>query len=343
MQFGDRKRFILSAIVNSYIETGEPVGSKLLASITGLSISSATIRNEMSELAEMGFLGQPHTSSGRIPTQMGYRIYVDSLMVTYLLTETERAKIDSLLNIEGADLESLLERSGEMLASLTGCAAVSAAPTDESVRVRRIELVITGRFTLLLVILATSGVIKSRFYRAEEDVSSDMITFFSRLVNEKISGKSLAEITPVLMNKLAEGLYEYTLTLAPLLDIIYEEIKLFNTSEVFLGGETNLLNHPEFDSVRVLSMIRFLEKREELARLIVGVQNGVSVRIGTENGQALMQASSFIVAPVVFMGHPAGAIGIIGPTRMNYAKLISNIEYFSKVLSKIISESFFYE
>ena len=340
MQLGNRKKHILGAVVKAYIVTGEPVGSKLLAQEAGLGVSSATLRNEMAELAEMGYLEQPHTSAGRVPTQAGYRFYVDSLMEAYRLTSAEREKIDRLLRFDGLDLESVIEKSGKLLASLTGCAAISSAPSDDQIQVRRIEIAPAGRRTMLIVLLASSGLVKSRMYRAADDIDGDMLRFFSQLVNERLCGRTLREITPALRQELEGELYEYTFALRPVLSALFAEIQSFARSEVFLGGEANLLVNPEFDSGQVAELIRLLERREELARLVDGIGDGVNVRIGSELGQPFMQETSMIAAPYVVCGRAAGTIGIIGPTRMHYARLMSHIEYFSSVLSRLISEAF---
>ena len=340
MQLGDRKKLILGAVVNLYIATGEPIGSKLLANASGLNLSSATLRNEMSELAESGFLEQPHTSAGRIPSQMGYRTYVDYLMSQYIMTAEEKEKIDRLLKIEGADLESLLEKAGELLARFTGCTAVSAVQQNENIRVRRIELMPASRRSVLLVILTASGVIKSRICKANEDIDSEMLTFFSRLLNEKIGGKELNQISKALMSEIEGELYEYTYALKPVLDAVYDEIHLLKDTEVFLGGEMNLLKHPEFNSEKALELIRFLENKDGLAPLVEDIREGVQVRIGSEIGPENMQESSLIMAPYEIGGKPVGAIGIIGPTRMDYSKLMSHMAYFSNVLSKLISDTF---
>jgi heat-inducible transcriptional repressor len=340
MQLGDRKKSILSAVVNLYIATGEPVGSKLLVNVSGLNLSSATLRKEMSELSEFGFLEQPHTSAGRVPSQMGYRTYVDCLMSSYELTAREKERIDELLKIEVADLESLLEKSGELLASLTGCAAVSAVQQIDDVQVRRIDILSASRRSMLLVLLTSSGVIKSRICRAADDLDPDMLAFFVRLLNEKIGGRAVNSVTQTLIDEIEGELYEYTFALKPVLGIVYDEIKGLSGSEVFLGGETNLLNNPGFNGDKALDLIRFLEKRDGLAMLVEDIREGVRVRIGNEIGPAFMQDSSLIAASYEVGGKPTGAIGIIGPTRMDYSRLMSHIAYFSSVLGSLISYTF---
>jgi heat-inducible transcriptional repressor len=337
MELADRKKRILSAIVEEYIATGEPVGSKFLANVAGIKFSSATIRNEMAELEELGYLEQPHTSAGRIPTQFGYRMYVDHLMGSYSLTSEERGAFDNMLRL-GGDIESTLEKAGDVLAQVTGCAAVSTTPDDKAAAIRRIQIIPAGARSILLVILTTSGIIKSCLCRISEDLTADMVGFFSRFVDDRFCGITIDRVTPGFVNGIKGELYEYTYALSPIVDIIAEELHSAS-SGVFVGGATNLLAHREFDSEKIVKIMKFLESRDELLQVIGGV-NGVSVSIGAENGRTFMKNSALIAAPYAFKGKICGAVGIIGPSRINYAKMMSSIEYFSTVLSRLINESF---
>lgn len=339
LELADRKKRILSALVEEYILTGEPVGSKYLASEAGISFSSATIRNEMAELTDLRFLEQPHTSAGRIPTQQGLRVYVDHLMHRYRLSAEERAMIDSLLRIgrEG-DVASLLEKAGSVLAELTGCASVSTAPADRKAAVRRIEVVPASPRSMLVVILTTTGVIKNRVCRVGEDLTEEMMRFFTRLVDDRFTGVALADVTPEFVASLKRELYEYTFALSPALDAIAAELATVG-SEVFVGGASNLLAHRTFDTAKAAQLLHFLEQRDELLRAI-GRCTGPSVRIGTESGVASMEDSALITAPYAIRGSNCGAVGIVGPVRINYPKMVSMIEYFSSAISKLISDSF---
>lgn len=338
MGLADRKKRILSAIIEEYISTGEPVGSKFLAKGSGISLSSATIRNEMAELAELGLLEQPHTSAGRIPTQRGLRFYVDSLMGIYRLSEEECRLFDEMLHCGGGDITSTLEKAGDVLADVTGCAAVSTAPDDKAAAVKRIEIVPAGSRSLLLVILTTSGVVKSRLCRVDEKLTADMVNFFSQLVDDNFTNITIDNITPEFVNKVKGELYEYTFALSPVIDIITEEIKT-TSSEVIVGGAANLLTHREFDNDKAIKILKFLEQRDELLKLI-GETTGVNVRIGSESGMPFMADSALITAPYAFKGKICGTVGIVGPVRLNYSKMVSCLEYFSSALSKLINESF---
>lgn len=338
MELAQRKKHIFCALVEEYIRTGEPVGSKYLASSAGISLSSATIRNEMAELAELGFLEQPHTSAGRVPTQQGLRLYVDKLMGSYSLSSEERNEFDELLSMVGSDISTILERAGGVLAEITGCAAVSTSPDDKASAIRRVEVVPAGSRSLLLVILTTSGIIKSRLCRIDENVTADMLSFFCRLIEDKFCGISIDKVTPELIDEVKGELYEYTYALSPVVDIIADEVRSAG-SEVFVGGAANLLARHEFDSEKVVKFMKILEHRDKLLQ-IIGDTGGVRVCIGDENGIPIMNNFALISAPYAFKGKPCGAVGIVGPSRLDYAKMVSSIEYFSGVLSRLINDSF---
>ncbi|MFT9076281.1 heat-inducible transcriptional repressor HrcA [Ethanoligenens sp.] len=339
MQLDDRKKRILGALVDCYVATGEPVGSKLLAGVLNLHLSSATIRNEMSELAEMGLLEQPHTSAGRIPSQAGYRYYVDSLMDVYPLTLSEQARINVVLRIDGSDLDSVLSKAGDMLAAITGCVAVSAAPRA-NIRIRSVEVMPAGKRSMLIVLVASPGVLRSRLCKAGQDVDTDMLAYFTNLLRDKLLGLPPEAATPELKSRMERALAQYAAALRPVLEAVFDELGVLSDAEVFLGGETNLFCYPEFHDGSALEIIHFLEQREQLFKLVDDVHGPVNVRIGTENGTDSMRSSSLIAAPYKVGGRPQGSVGIIGPIRMNYAKLVSHIEYFSSVLSKLISDTF---
>lgn len=339
MQLDDRKKRILGALVDCYVATGEPVGSKLLSGVLDLHVSSATIRNEMSELAEMGLLVQPHTSAGRTPTQAGYRYYVDSLMHAYPLTVSEQSRINVVLRIDGSDLDSVLSKAGDILAAITGCVAVSVAPRA-NLRIRSVEVVPAGKRSMLIVLVASPGVLRSRLCKAGDDVDVDMLAYFSNVLREKLAGLPPEAATPKLKEEMNQALRKYADALGPALEAVFDEIGVLRDAEVFLGGETNLFCFPEFHDGSALEIIRFLEQREQLSKLVDDVRGPVKVRIGTENGADLMRSSSLIAAPYRVGGKTQGTVGIIGPIRMNYAKLVSHIEYFSSVLGKLISDTF---
>ena len=209
MDISERKLKILAAIVETYVKTGEPVGSKALCEALDCSVSSATIRNEMADLSEMGLLEQPHTSAGRIPSHAGYRLYIDKLMEQKPLSEEEQRFIDGSLSASADNPEHLLEDASQVLAELTSYAAISTTPSDEEATVRHLQFVQTGRRTAMVVLLTSSGILKNKIFRCDYDLSPDILRVFHKLLNEKIAGIPVASITPAYIQTLAASLGGY--------------------------------------------------------------------------------------------------------------------------------------
>ena len=338
MTLGERKLKILAAVVEAYIATGEPVGSKTICEMMGNTVSSATIRNEMADLVEKGVLEQPHTSAGRVPSPLGYRIYINQLMGDPVLPEKEKNWIDAMLAEADSDPEKILGDASQALAAATQFAAMMTTPSGEDAVVRSIQLVPTGRRTALIVLMTSSGVMKNRLCRCDFDLTPELLRVISRLLGEKISGKPLREITLAYMQTLAASLGELTFMISPVLMAVYEAVKEASASDVCLEGQANLLIHPEFDGSHVRRIIEFLNHRAEVANLLNRNHGGVHIMIGPENGRPELVDSSLVVAKYAINGKEAGAIGIIGPTRMNYAHVIASVEYLTDSVGKLLTE-----
>ena len=327
---------ILAAIVDTYVETGEPVGSKVLA--LDLGVSSATVRNEMADLAEQGLLEQPHTSAGRIPSQKGYRVYIDSLMQKEPLSRQEQMYWDGVLSPSAYDAERLLDSVSQNLAGITKCAAVSTTPCGSLANVRAVQFVQTSRRTAMVVLLTTAGTMKTRVFRCDFDLTPDILRIFFRVLNEKLAGMPVSSITPAFVQSLGISLGEMTMLISSALMAVLEVAQDSMETEVCLNGQMNLLFYPEFENSGVRRVMDFLERPQELSRLLLEQQGNVKVLIGRENRRPELNDFSVVVAHYAINGNDAGAIGVIGPTRMNYAKLIPNMEYLSKSVSRMLTD-----
>lgn len=340
MELGKRKEMILAAIVEQYVKTGEPIGSKFLMTALPISVSSATIRNEMSELAEMGYLEQPHTSAGRIPSQLGYRYYIDNLMNKCELDEDERQMVKGELERCAGNPEKLLSKAGELLAKITNCAALATTPTDEGATVRRIEIVPVGTRIAMIVLMTSSGIIKNGICRTDTELTVDMIDNFHRITDNTFIGRPVSDIGTVMIQTLVASLGANALAMSPLFVVLADLATQAIQAEIHLEGEQNLLHHREF-SDNAFDMLQFLDENEKLERAIsAGKSDGLSIRIGSENMFRQLENTSMIVARYSIQGHDGGAIGIIGPTRLDYAKLIPRIEYLTDVVSKMLTDTF---
>ncbi|MBE6785345.1 MAG: heat-inducible transcription repressor HrcA [Ruminococcaceae bacterium] len=339
MELGKRKEMILSAIVEQYIKSGEPIGSKFLMDALPISVSSATIRNEMSELHEMGLLEQPHTSAGRIPSQAGYRYYVDNLMSTTELSENERELIKNELERSMGSPDKLLEKAGEMLAKLTGCAAIATTPTDEEAVIKHIEIMPVGTRIAMIVMMTSSGIIKNGICKVETELTKDMVQCFYDIVNECFIGRPVSDVGTVMIQTLVASLGSNALAMSPLFVVLADIANQALQAEIRLEGEQNLLHHREFGN-NAYEMMQFFDEKDKLERALSNIRNPLDVFIGKENMYRQLENSSMIISRYSIKGHDGGVIGIIGPTRLNYAKLIPSIEYLTDLVSKMLTDTF---
>ena len=335
MELTGRKLKILAAVVDAYVETGEPVGSKALA--MDLGVSSATIRNEMADLSEMGLLEQPHTSAGRIPSQRGYRLYVDRVMEQKPVPQAERLYLGSLLQTAG-DPDRLLESVSQALALMTRFVAVSTTPAGGMAKVRAVQFVQTSRRSAMILLLSSTRTIKTRVFHCDFDLSPEILRIFFRTVNEKVAGMPVSEITPAFIQSFAASLGEMTLLMSSALMALLEVAQASMETGVRLNGQMNLLFYPEFEGGGARRVMDFLGRPQELADLLLGQPPRVHVLIGRETRQPELCDSSVVFARYSIGGDSAGAIGVIGPTRMDYARLVPGVEYLSRMVGNLLTE-----
>ena len=247
MELSERRQRILAAIVEQFIASGEPVGSKALCNLFELSISSATIRNEMAALAELGLIEQPHTSAGRVPSHLGYRYYVDHLMSCRALGVKQRHALEESMVVHSGDPEQILEQAGELLAEITNCAAVSTTPADESAMIRKVDLLPMGGRTIMLVLVTSNGVVRSRGCRLPEPVTPELIETFYAVTEHTFLGRPVAEINLVLIKRLTPLLGDNARLMQQILIALSELAWDAAKEEILLEGQNNLLHHREFE------------------------------------------------------------------------------------------------
>lgn len=334
-----RRQKILSAIVDQYIATGEPVGSKTLLSKLDISCSSATIRNDMAALTKLGYIYQPHTSAGRIPTQAGYRYYVDHLMKVHELGAGERRQIEAGVDAHSSDPDTLLTHACEALEELTNFAVVAATPADENAIIRNIEMVPVSAKTCVIVLLTSTGVLKSKACRLGSPIQQETIDTFHWVVGEQFVGRELSEVSMVMVQTAVASQGAQALTMLPLLTTVYDLVKSASRSSIQMGGQSRLLDYKDYGD-SVTELLNFLHESGPMSLLIDDADDtdDVEVRIGTENKYRELGSSTTIISHYRIGDGATGAIGIIGPTRMNYSKLIPGIKYLSEVVSHVLSE-----
>lgn len=338
MELDKRKMQILALIVEAYIETGEPVGSKAIAAALGDTVSSATVRNDMAVLSELGLLEQPHTSAGRIPSHLGLRYYIDHLMPQHALGGEEKSEIDALFNYSDPDPDRVLEGAAEMLARTTNCFVISTMLSRQSLFVKKIEIIPATAHTVVILLLASNGMVKNKVCRVDFDLTPKIVEFFQNFANGRLAGRSLNEISRQYINSMAFSLGEHTDIFAPLLAAIYELCKEASDGAMYHSGTSSLLEHDEMRTIAD-QLFRLLNSREDMNRMLGDSRQGLFVSVGRENSRIEMENSSLIVSKYRIGEDAIGALGLFGPVRMDYARLIPHLEYFSGMLSKMLSDT----
>lgn len=331
-----RRLSVLAAIIESYVETGEPVGSKTLAAAIGNCVSSATIRNDMAALAESGYLEQPHTSAGRIPTQRGYRLYVDRLMSRRTLPQETMHSIDLKLTGYSLDPEGFLLQSSRMLSEMTGMAAVTTTPADEEAKVVNIELMAISRQTCLLVMMFTPTVLKSRMCRLDLELTDETVNALRGILREYLLGRSIGLINHRLVSSVKAMLGEFGSVIEPLLTAAREAAREAGKAQVVLYGQSKLIEE-QVSNEKTRAMLSFLSDRKQLAELLCDARGTMNVFIGDELRRPALDHISMITARYRGGIGAAGWVGVIGPMRMSYARIIPHIEYFATAVGRVMS------
>lgn len=338
MELDARKLRILAAIAETYLTTGEPVGSKLVAELLGGEVSSATVRNEMAELFEMGLLEQPHTSAGRIPSHHGLRVYIDRIMHSQPLSMAERQEIEALFNRRNPDPERLLEDATDALAKHTNYATISTTLYRQSASVRKIELVPATNRTVVILLVASNGMVKNKVCRVDFNLTPRVVEFFNNFATSRMAGRSINEITAGYINSMSFSLGEYTDLFSPLLAAIYDLCREASDGRIYRSGSSNLLEYGELRQV-ANQLFRVLGSHDDMMALIERDSSAMDVTIGRENQYMELSDSSVLISRYKIGEDSFGAIGLIGPVRMDYARLIPHLEYFSQMLGNLINDT----
>ena len=341
MELSERKKHILKAIIGDYIRTAEPVGSKALAEGHALPFSSATIRNEMSELEEMGYLEKPHTSAGRIPSPQGYRLYVDELMEQPADTgEDEDTALQPMLRTKVRELDRLIQEAGRLISSLTNYASVAITPALTQISIRQFEIIAVDKMNFVIVVVTDSGTVKNKMVRTMADVSKDEAELLTYVLNQTLTGLPLSHITAERFDivRRAAGL---SALLAPVAEYVAELIEELSDQKVFLEGTNKLLRFPEYrDLHKAQALLDYMEDDRKHLLPATRKIDGIQFFIGPENGANPLRETSAIYAKYDIGTIGQGMIGIVGPTRMDYAKLSAQLSRFAKGLNRLIAETF---
>ena len=339
MDLDNRKARILSLVIESYIESGEPVGSKALAEMLDNCVSSATIRNDMAALTAMGYLEQPHTSAGRLPTAKAFRLYIDKLMHRRPLDRQEQQEIDERLSAAAGNPQQLLEDASQALADATGMAAVAAKPQQRDITLRRIDVMQMSSRNMAVVVVPNSGLMRTRMCHCHQDIPNAATMGLSNYLSRKFLGCPLSAVTLENMQAILQELGEAGLAVLPILSAFYELVQECAASQVMLSGQLNLLRHPDYALEHARSLMGFLSERQRLSDVLTRQRDGLQLVLGSDALPEL-NGSSMIITHYSLGSRGQGTIGIIGPVRMNYADTIPRIEYFANAIGKLLSELF---
>ena len=345
-ELDERKRKILKAIIQTYLETGEPVGSRTISKYTDLNLSSATIRNEMSDLEELGYIIQPYTSAGRIPSDLGYRLYVDELMKE---KDKEVAEIKDLMIEKTDKMEKVLKQVVKILASNTNYATMITGPTYHRNKLKFIQLSRVSDIQLLAVVVVEGNIVKNHIIQLREPMDEETVLKLNLLLNTQLNGLTIEEINLAMISRMKEQAGIHSEVISSVIDAVAQAIAVDDEEmEIYTSGATNIFKYPELaDSSKASELISAFEEKEALAEFVKDTMDndrnsentGIQVYIGNESPVKTMKDCSVVTATYDLGGGMQGTIGIIGPKRMDYENVMDNLKTLKNQLDNILKKT----
>ena len=343
MDLTDRKKQILKVVVEDYIRTAEPVGSKAIAAEMGGSVSSATIRNELSDLVELGYLEQPHTSAGRIPSPKGYRLYVNELMEEHRLTMQEAQKINEALNLKIREMDQVMTEAGKIISQLTKYPTFSLTKGTRKATIARYDLLMVEESAFIAVLMTDGQMVKNKLFRLPTPLSETQLQLLGTLLNTSFTGLTLEELGPELARVASHAGGEAYGLISLVVSFAMEVLDDLEHSSIHTAGASQLLNHPEYQDVdKAHKLLTYLSDDPNLAHLTAPMMNegkdeGPKVFIGPENVAEELKDTSVVLASYDIGDGMKGVIGVVGPTRMDYAKVTAKLSYLADNLGKLFN------
>jgi len=335
----ERQRLILTAIVDDYIRSAEPVGSRSISKKSGVGYSPATIRNEMADLEDLGFLEQPHTSAGRIPSAKGYRYYVDHLIRIGEVDEEDLRRVRSFFTKKMTRLEQIIQHAATILASLTNYTSIVLGPEVFSNSLKAFQLVPLSEQTAVAIIVTNTGHVENRTISIPPGFDMNELEKVVAILNAKLVGVPLHRLQAKLYTEVSEELNRYVSHCESIIDTLAQALEQRTEHRPFTSGTSNMLSQPEFRDVsKVKSILEWLDETPALVRSFNTMQEGIQVRIGHENADEALKNCSLITATYVVDGTTVGTIGLLGPMRMDYAKAITLMDILSKDLAAVLAK-----
>ncbi len=338
MLLNERKISVLHAIIDDYIRSAEPVGSRTIARRYNLGVSPATIRNEMADLEEIGYIIQPHISAGRIPSDKGYRFYVDVLMEPNPIPDTQRQEVYRRVRARRQEIQVLIQETSKLLALLTNYVAIVIAPPVDRCVLKHIQLVLIDENLVLVVLVLYPGIVENRIINVETRYTVEELTLISKELTKKLQGLSYGDLGKGLIREIKRDFGDIGLAI---LDIINQGLADQKQEKFYLNGAIQIFEQPEFNDIqRAKGLLNLLEEKSTISGLLgdLGKLDGVEIIIGQENIRSEIQECSIVAANYYIGQEVIGTIGVIGPTRMEYARVYSIVELMANALSQVLTE-----
>ncbi len=330
-----RKEKILKAIIDDYILTGIPVGSRTLSKRQEIGVSSATIRNDMADLEELGYLQQPHTSAGRIPSDLAYRLYVDKLMPMTELSVEEAEQINNIFDNKIEQINEVVEKTADVISKATNHISVVLAPQLKTAKVNKIQLVKINDSKVLVLIITESGLVKQKVIKVTSDISDEYIVMLSGMLTEHLHGKPILQANEIIETAFKAEMQAHEKLFKSLLSSIYDTAQTHTKKDIILGGANNIFNYPEYRDIdKAKGFLEVLETKDVLYSMLNDATDlEFSISIGHENSHDEMKDCSVVTATYKIGDKKLGSFGVIGPTRMDYSKVVMILNHISKSLN----------
>ena len=340
MELTERKKKVLQSIVDLYIRTAEPVGSKAVTELPDMKYSSATIRNEMAELTAMGYLEQPHTSAGRVPSAAGYRLYVDELMMDYRLSMDETRSINTAIEEKMERVDKLVERVAKLVSQATDLPAISVASRQAGVTVSRYELLLTGPGSVVLVLLLSNEEVVNKRIKLPLDLEEADLKMLSAVLNAGMTDLQAEEINQAVMERIVRSAGKAAALVPVVVDFTAAALRKQGSTNMAVAGQMRLFGQPEYRDVDKAQKLMTSLDEDALANLPAVMQgaNGTKVLVGPENVAQELKDTSVVMTKFDIGDGMQGMIGVVGPTRMDYAKVTARLSYFAESLSKMFAK-----
>lgn len=342
MSLNERKRKILKAVIDDYINYAEPIGSRHIAKNHDISLSSATIRNELADLEDLGYLVKTHTSSGRVPSDLGYRTYVDTLMQRYLVQMEDINNLKLQMQQKIRELDFYIKKVLDITSSHTNLTAVALTPDFRKGTIKNIELIMLDNMNIMLVLVTDTSIVKSKHIRLQMTVNTEFLMSLKAQLNDCIAGHTIEEISMMNFEELTNKLRGDHRAVVEILEFIYATINEINENEIYLSGETNMLALPEFKDVgKAKDFLELIHDKTKMKNILVSnIKDDIlNVVIGDESNSSETKGLSMVLSTYKITDNVFGAIGVIGPTRMNYEKAISSLDYIRKTLNEGLEQT----